>query len=475
MAKPKKPPPRPLDPTRPPDAKSVDVPKPRKQQGARSPADAADTSAQQEAAPKAPAAKATARPAAKKAAAPAKKATAKPAAKKAAAPAKKATAKPAAKKAATPTKKATAKPAAKKAATPTKKATAKPAAKKAAPAKKATAKPVAKKAATPAKKATAKPAAKKAAPAKKATAKPAAKKATTPAKKATAKPAAKVTAAAAAVSLEKPAAQAAPVGAPDAASAPPTEPVPVGNWDYPPSAPKTSSPFRRPSARLWQALGFAAVAAIVAAVGIVLMLRPLMSQNDEPTDPGQPSRTIPFIPPVALPANASYVETVVLPSGDLKVTHWIRTKLPKTSIKLIAPVLAGIDSGVVTATKVEVAADEMIVPGADAVDGVSQGFQFVGAKSIYVTYVLSGALERSTSVASRALARVTALDLTYPSMSGTSLRSVQGVEVLNLACSPAGTPDAVPEPCGKPDPDGWQVQLAGGNRNDHVMAQLQLS
>ena len=213
----------------------------------------------------------------------------------------------------------------------------------------------------------------------------------------------------------------------------------------------------------------------MAAIGIVLMLRPLLSQNDESTDPGQPPRTIPFIPPVALPANGSYVETVVLPSGDLRVTHWIHTKLPKTSIKLVAPVLAGIDSGVVTATKVEVAADEMIVPGADSVDGVSEGYQFVAAKSIYVTYVLSGVLERSTSVASRALARVTALDLRYPSMSGTSLRSVQGAEVLNLACSPARTPDAVPEPCGKPDPDGWKVQLAGGNRNDHVMAQLQLS
>ncbi len=178
---------------------------------------------------------------------------------------------------------------------------------------------------------------------------------------------------------------------------------------------------------------------------------------------------------MALPANGSYVETVVLPSGEMKVTHWIRTKVPESSIKLMAPVLAGIDSGVVTATEVQVVADGMVVPGADSVEGAGQTYRFVGTKSIYVTYVLSGALERSTSVESRALARVTALDLRYPSMSGTSVRSVQGAEVLNLACSPPGTPDAAPEPCGKPDPDGWQVQLAGGNRNDHVMAQLQLS
>ena len=237
---------------------------------------------------------------------------------------------------------------------------------------------------------------------------------------------------------------------------------------------ETSPRSRYRSAGLWQALGVVTVAAIVAAVGIFLMLRPLLNQNDE-TDPGKPVRTVPFKPPVALPDNGSYVETVVLPSGDLKVTHWIRTKVPESSIKLMAPVLAGIDSGVVKATEVQVVADEMVVPGADSVEGDGQTYRFVGAKSIYVTYRLSGALERSPSVASRALARVTALDLRYPSMRGTSLRSVQGAEVLNLACSPSDTPDAVPEPCGKPDPDGWQVQLAGGNRNDHVLAQLQLS
>jgi hypothetical protein len=272
------------------------------------------------------------------------------------------------------------------------------------------------------------------------------------------------------VSLEKPAAEAAPWVAAGAASPPPTEPVPVGNWVYPPPPVKTSRS-RNPSARLWQALAVAAVAAIVAAYGIVLMLRPMLSQNDDPTDLGNPLQTIPFNPPVAVPANASYVETVVLPSGDLKVTHWIRTKDPESSIKLMAPVLAGTDSGVVTATGVEVVADGMDVLGADSIEGAGQTYKFVGAKSIYVTYVLSGALEISPSLASRALARVTALDLRYPSMSGTSLRSVRGAEVLNLACSPSGTPDAVPEPCGKPHPDGWQVQLAGGNRNDHVMAQ----
>ena len=68
----------------------------------------------------------------------------------------------------------------------------------------------------------------------------------------------------------------------------------------------------------------------------------------------------------------------------------------------MAPVLVGINSGMVTATGVEVAADGRVVPGAESVGRVSQSYQFHGAESIYVTYVLSGALELSTSVEGRA-------------------------------------------------------------------------
>jgi hypothetical protein len=228
-----------------------------------------------------------------------------------------------------------------------------------------------------------------------------------------------------------------------------------------------------PSSRRWQALGFVAAAALVLAIAVYVLLRPVLNQDDE-ADPGEEARTLPFEPPVALPVNGSYVETLVLPSGDRKVTHWIRTKVPLFSIKLVAPTLVGIDSGVVTATDVEVAADGRVVPGADSVGSVSQSYQFFGTRSIFVTYVLSGALEMSTSVDGRALARVTALDLKYVSMGGESVRSVEGAEVLNLACSPSAAPDAVPEPCGKPGSDGWQVRLTGENWNDHVMAQLNL-
>ena len=60
-------------------------------------------------------------------------------------------------------------------------------------------------------------------------------------------------------------------------------------------------------------------------------------------------------------------------------------------------------------------------------------------------------------------------------MGGESVRTVQGAEVLNLACSPSNAPDAAPTPCGEPGSDGWQVRLTGKKWNDHVMAQLNLT
>jgi hypothetical protein len=271
-----------------------------------------------------------------------------------------------------------------------------------------------------------------------------------------------------------PAAKAAPLGSAGTASGPPPEPLPVGHWVSPPSALSATPPPDDPSSRSWQALGFVAAAVLVLAIAVFVLLRPVLAEDDE-SDPGEEARTLPFEPPIGLPVNGSYVETDVLPSGDLRVTHWIHTKVPQFSIKLMAPVLAGIDSGTVTATGVEVAADGRVVPGSSSVDGVSQSYPFHGAESIYVTYVLSGAMELSSSVEGRALARVTALDLEYLSMGGESVRSVQGAEVLNLACSPSGAPDASPKPCGKPDSDGWKVRLTGKKWNDHVMAQLNLT
>jgi hypothetical protein len=246
------------------------------------------------------------------------------------------------------------------------------------------------------------------------------------------------------------------------AAPPPIRPTP--RWTSPDA----------PSGRSWLALALVLAAELLLALGLVVVLRPLIGQDNTSTDASGDPAALAFDPPVDLPANASYVETTVLPSGDLEVTHWIHSNSALFSITLTAPQLDGRDSGKAVATGVVVAADGRVVDGAGTVDTMNQSYEFFGAKSIYVTYLLAGAIERSSSEDGRALARVTSLDVSYVSVRGTSTRSVEGATVLSMACSPAGQPDAVPEPCGAPEGTGWQVELSGENRDDRVMAQLEL-
>lgn len=228
---------------------------------------------------------------------------------------------------------------------------------------------------------------------------------------------------------------------------------------------------RSPWAQLRQALGFV-VAGGLLILAFVVMLRPVIGQYDAPLT--GPEET--FAPPVAVPADGSYVETVVLNlSGDLQVTHWIRSTVPLLSITLTMPELRGLQAGHAVATEVQVAADGQVVAGADTVDNVNQSYEFSPARAVYVAYVLTGVVERSTSVDGRALARITSLDVSYASDDGTSTRSIEGVDVLALACSPATDPFAAPEPCGSPKHGRWQVELSGEDRDDRVMAQLDFS
>ena len=85
-----------------------------------------------------------------------------------------------------------------------------------------------------------------------------------------------------------------------------------------------------------------------------------------------------------------------------------------------------------------------------------------------------GAVERSGSVPGRALATVTALDVDMiPPLVATTY-AVSGGDVLALACAPDEPDDAVPAPCGAPAGRGWRVERAGNDRNDVVIAQLDL-
>jgi hypothetical protein len=182
-------------------------------------------------------------------------------------------------------------------------------------------------------------------------------------------------------------------------------------------------------------------------------------------------------PPQAVPAGSSYVRTVVLPSGDLAVTHWIHTRRPMSSVSVRRPTVANL-SGVTAEDVRVIPGDDLRARAAVASHGRRKDVYLVsGARQVYVSYVLKGAVESAPSPPGRALARITALDVRADQPDTSTTHTVWGARVLALACSPA-TPDALPQPCGGTvggAGDGaWQVRLDGAATYDRVMAQLDL-
>lgn len=190
--------------------------------------------------------------------------------------------------------------------------------------------------------------------------------------------------------------------------------------------------------------------------------------RDDPATPGAGGSAD---PPRALAPAEAYVDTQVLPAGDLVVRQWIRTREPLTALGLEVPVVPGAED--LSADHVEVVADGVVASGPDRVTAAGATYTFQETTTVMVTYRLAGATQVSDSVAGRALANVTALDTTYAPPVERETRVVHGPEVLSLACS--RRPDGSPEPCGRDGGNGeWQVELSGDRVDDRVLAQLNL-
>lgn len=175
-----------------------------------------------------------------------------------------------------------------------------------------------------------------------------------------------------------------------------------------------------------------------------------------------------YAPPRPLAPNSSYVETRVLSSGDLQVTHWISSRTPIGMVRLDQPRVAGLPH--LEVSKVVVVGNHTHAIRSSAKSGA---YYVTGARHLYVSYLLKGAVTRAPRPAGRALAVITNLDVDgVPGLTQTT-HSVTGARVLNLACS-AGEPEALPAPCGESGSDGWQATLEGGAVGDRVMAQLDL-
>jgi hypothetical protein len=210
---------------------------------------------------------------------------------------------------------------------------------------------------------------------------------------------------------------------------------------------------------------------VLPAMTIALVASRMNGEGSSPATLSSEGRGAP--PPQPLEADEAYVRTVVLPSGDLRVTHWIESSATLLDIGLSLPSVTG--SAGVEARNVRVLADGRRVSGSARITTVSASYPLLGARSVQVRYRLKGAVERSgASAPGRALALLTALDVTLEPPPLRVTHALLASEVLSLACAPAAG-DGAPEPCGALGADGgWTVERAGTRVDDRVLAQVSL-
>jgi len=218
--------------------------------------------------------------------------------------------------------------------------------------------------------------------------------------------------------------------------------------------------------------------ALTLLVGLAVLTAALLTAAFWPSEPPPtPPRAVVELP-AGLPSIGSYVETRVLADGSLRVSHWVRSPEPVTALSVRVPYVGELD-GSLEASEVTVVADgapRILDAGLSIVTAAGpQTYYFPPADVVHVTYLLTGVLERSPSVPGRALARMTSLSLDYRFERGPHRVRVVGAKILTMACNSVG-PVLVPErPCGAPVGAGWEVVLRGSQRDDRVVAQLNLT
>ncbi|MGD9958933.1 hypothetical protein [Nocardioides sp.] len=258
-----------------------------------------------------------------------------------------------------------------------------------------------------------------------------------------------------------------------AAVRPSRMPEPEPEWTLPAFDPFPDAPVRRPAERSEAGLpgGFLRwLLVLLVVLALILggwaMLR---ARDDAPAQPAETPKAATPQAPVTLPTNGSFVQSTVLADGDIMVQHWIRT--PGVSKLTLSVPDVGANSAL-KATKVVIVADDRRLFGRSTIDAASRTHYIDGATSIYVSYLLEGAVERNGTTPGRALARVTSLDVEYDATGGVSTHRIEGADVLTLACYPTSSAGADVRPCGDADDGPWEVSLSGPQRNDRVMAQF---
>ena len=182
-----------------------------------------------------------------------------------------------------------------------------------------------------------------------------------------------------------------------------------------------------------------------------------------------------YAAPVRLAPDSSFVRSRILPSGDVVVKHWIRTARPVQDVHLTAPrVVSGLGPRALSVSGLVVAGDGTRTPVSYPVapHGVT-AYPLPPSKRLYVRYRLSGVVQSSSGPGQRALARLTALDVSSSRPRVHTTLIVVGARVLSLACTPPG--QDVASPCGRERHGTWSTSLGPGQQGSQVMAQLELS
>ena len=258
----------------------------------------------------------------------------------------------------------------------------------------------------------------------------------------------------------------APRSAPDerasAAPAPPPSPPPEPARD--PESLRDPEPSRTEDRRLRTV--FIVLAWL--AGGSVFALSVALGLQDDPSEPA--GSGVAGLAPRLGPGE-SYVDSRVLPTGEVTVRQWIRPGSAIDSVVLGLPDVPG--TARLYADEVEVVADGTPAEGPDRIAGGPATYTFDPTTDVVVRSRLLGAVEVSGSSAGRALAVATSLETTYSPRAVRETRVVSATAVLSLAC--ARTPERSPVPCGQADgTDRWRVETTDARGTDRVLAQVDL-
>ena len=258
----------------------------------------------------------------------------------------------------------------------------------------------------------------------------------------------------------------------------------VGDSDLPPPAPvppvRSVEPVGPPAAmggsqhsRAQVARQIATAAALLGAAAIIGILAWVTTRPsaDVTAELAHGNR---YQPPHGLQPDTSFVRTRIGGSGVEQVTHWIHTGQAVRSVQLRIPQVPGLRAGDVYVIHVVVAGDGVRLPLTKTVrPGHATTITLPPTRHLYLRYHLAGAVDYSGGSHDRALARITALDVSTSRTLTRSTVAVTGVPVLALACDPPGPDLAVP--CGRRGGGTWRAFLGPDEQGSDVMAQVNLS